>query len=426
MPYEFPAEIDPPRLSVCVPVPDDENHKRAFLGQIDELTRWWTWGDEPSGTGKLAAAAVWQEIYLLVSDRLWAGEECGDEMDCCDQILNAIQTSTAALQNTLRGQLYDGTPGSVNPSAPGHTFSQNEEGVITDNVDRLTALCLAVKQYVYNRVLFAMYALAAASGAAIGIGGGLIIVGGPLAWIVGAVAAVVGALGMQALTDAANDQEALDEMICQLYEMLDGVPITQDNFTAALGALSASTANEQTILTCLLWNPDITANYLYFIDLLGAGYQQAQAGADNDCCDDLTCEFDFAVSGYGMEVRNGSRTPGEGYKNTSNDVGWELFIQKNFGDLLPCSDNPIYFRITYSYSGASGSASWFVLSLYDSTGTKYTSGVISGTTGTNQVQTGQWSAGGNGDWYGIGLRKWNGASSGNFTLHKIELAGTPF
>ena len=84
--YLFPAVIDPPQISVCVPVPDDVNHRRAFLAALNELARphsWqWDGGVNPSGP-----ALVWADIFDVVSARLGA-EMCDSEPINCREYTN--------------------------------------------------------------------------------------------------------------------------------------------------------------------------------------------------------------------------------------------------------------------------------------------------------------------------------------------------
>ena len=84
--YLFPAVIDPPQISVCVPVPDDVNHRRAFLAALNELARphsWqWDGGVNPSGP-----ALVWADIFDVVSARLGV-EMCDSEPINCREYPN--------------------------------------------------------------------------------------------------------------------------------------------------------------------------------------------------------------------------------------------------------------------------------------------------------------------------------------------------
>jgi hypothetical protein len=75
MPYLLPDEIDPPRISVCVPVPDDAGHRRAFLDAIYQLSWSNNWERDAAHTAA-DVSRVWAEIYDLVSARVEAEEDC--------------------------------------------------------------------------------------------------------------------------------------------------------------------------------------------------------------------------------------------------------------------------------------------------------------------------------------------------------------
>lgn len=358
MPYELPDEIDPPQISVCVPVPDDVMHRRAFHAQIHALSYYWMWDKDPTGVMARDLATVWRGISAVVAERLDLNEQCGDAgMDCCDEILTAIarlETGTATLQNTLRLQQYNGSPTSINTSSPEYHFNQGASGDTSDLDDRNTALCLAVRQYVYNRCKAALYALAAASGIPIGAGVSLVILGGPLAWIVGAIAAVVGLIALEALYAAADDQDALDNVVCQLYTALQGVPVSQANFAAAVSGLSSQDANEITLIACMQWNTSQLENYLYFLDLLGHGFDQAEAGAVNDCCEVNLCShlYDFVDVGLeGWYLVHGERIPSVGIEPTYDGTFSNVDMRIDFPD--GCED-PLYTFKYHAYVNFGG------------------------------------------------------------------------
>lgn len=67
--YLLPYVTDPDRISVCVPVPDDINHRAAFLGALYTLTWAKNWEHDGTPKGK-DVSLVWSEIYHEVSDKL--------------------------------------------------------------------------------------------------------------------------------------------------------------------------------------------------------------------------------------------------------------------------------------------------------------------------------------------------------------------
>lgn len=68
--YILPEIVDPPEtLCVCVPVPDEPMHRAAFLGQLLELARWYTWQRDEAHVGK-DVAEVWNAIWVNVRDQM--------------------------------------------------------------------------------------------------------------------------------------------------------------------------------------------------------------------------------------------------------------------------------------------------------------------------------------------------------------------
>ena len=77
--YKLPAVIDPDTCCVCIPLPNDFNHKMAFLGQLDELGYWWNWERDPDKKGR-EAATVWRNIVQCIRGDLdMSGCGCSDD-----------------------------------------------------------------------------------------------------------------------------------------------------------------------------------------------------------------------------------------------------------------------------------------------------------------------------------------------------------
>ena len=68
--YKLPSVIEPEEnCCICIPIPNDFNHKMAFLGQLDELGYWWNWERDELKQGR-EAAAVWREIVACIREDL--------------------------------------------------------------------------------------------------------------------------------------------------------------------------------------------------------------------------------------------------------------------------------------------------------------------------------------------------------------------
>lgn len=105
--YLLPDTLDPDKyLCVCVPVPSERGHIRAFLGQLDELGHWWNWERDGAHSGTIAAH-VWRNIVDFVRDNIDCAEEVKGVSGCCC----GEQTNVQQRFNTDTGVLevsYDG------------------------------------------------------------------------------------------------------------------------------------------------------------------------------------------------------------------------------------------------------------------------------------------------------------------------------
>lgn len=125
MPYELPAVIDPPdRIEICVPVPNDRQHIRAFLGQLEQLARYWSWDKDPTKTKARDAAAVWAAIHDEVAHKIDDEVYCEVATqfrfeDCVLEYSADGGESWSAVDGWVSeaGDCFQGPPGE--PGAPG-------------------------------------------------------------------------------------------------------------------------------------------------------------------------------------------------------------------------------------------------------------------------------------------------------------------
>lgn len=111
--YLLPETINPAgRVYICVPVPDDPNHIRAFLGQLDMLSHWNAWDRDTLKKGTLAAQ-VWRDIVTQVRQNIDDGASCAPELPetsgCVDYPLSSSFISWYPLSPyTHAGEVPDG------------------------------------------------------------------------------------------------------------------------------------------------------------------------------------------------------------------------------------------------------------------------------------------------------------------------------
>jgi hypothetical protein len=188
--------------------------------------------------------------------------------------------------------LWDGVnPSSVNENTPDDFYSGD------GSADRENALCTAIKIYVYsyaqNWVTKAQLALGVV--AIVGIVASITIVGGMIA------TALVG--GLAYLTSfaitAMQDENALDDVVCCIFEALNGASITNANWLTCLDDCNFEVGTNQAIIRDIIASDlDQFNNWLTFINQVGNSYVLAQAGVSDCPCEDVSWVWnsDFANS----------------------------------------------------------------------------------------------------------------------------------
>jgi len=183
--------------------------------------------------------------------------------------------------------LYDGTPQSIHQDCPS-VYDQGTGGDL--------ALCAAVKAYVDAQVLDTLnkYRIAAGLAAAgTGLLGSVSIIG----LIPGGAVLFIIVLALADVEAAAADRVALNNVICNLKDALEGQAVTPASFQTAISGLTGNNHNEDTIIYILQGNAATEINYLYFLDLLGEAQNPAEAGVLDCPCGDWCYEFDFSTEG---------------------------------------------------------------------------------------------------------------------------------
>lgn len=230
-----------------------------------------------------------------------------------------LQNQQKAIINRQYTTVYDGTPGSINPSAPTTSFS--------DNNDRETALCMAAVRYVSERMSDAWYQARAQ----------LLLLAAlysnpitrTLDKLVGGISILPAGLTAEAVIQAAENGSAIDDAGCGLADALKGDAISEAAFFTGIDSLSG-TGDVGTIYTILKASRG-RSNYLYFLDLLGAAWDLVQAGVDDCPCNDEWCyDIDFTVTDGGfVSLGYGQWVAGTGWRGTNVGTGAEsIYINR--------------------------------------------------------------------------------------------------
>jgi len=302
--YLLPEQIeDHPLICVSLKIPDVEEYRAAFIGALYTLAQWWSWEKSFDGGDTRArdAATYWRKLLLeemcmpavcpidlrqnpfdpceiqKTTDGVTWVTAWRDDL-CITELPIPITDTLAALQQNLYETNYNGNPSSINPNAPDDFFS--EAGL------RAEALCMAVQSWVAT--IASQFVDKAR--VALGLSVFAIIAAGFLGPLGAAAGVLVGAsllLVSAAAVDAAQDSEAINDVMCCMIAGLSGDVINHANFQNALASCGFTGGSHQQIFADVV-NEELAveANYLAFLDLLGKGYVLAQAGVVcEDPCD---------------------------------------------------------------------------------------------------------------------------------------------
>ena len=279
----------------------------AWLLSNTQYMRWSSrWTECPCTPGDLDKMAAEMEYNL---------------MSCTDlqpwQLAYLYKEAQEAQLNAL-DDLWDGVnPSSVNPDTPDDFYSGD------GSVDRENALCTACKIYVYSYaeswVTKAQIALGIA--VVVGLAASITLVGGAIATVlVGGLAFVT-----QTALDAMTDEEALDNVVCCMFNALNGAVINQANFENCLDTCGFTVGSNEAIIRDIIGaDLDKFGNWLTFISQVGDSYVFAAAGVSDCPCDDSwiwTSDFDVTENIWGVFSGFGSWALSTGYSTVDANTG---------------------------------------------------------------------------------------------------------
>jgi len=110
--YLIPENINPDdNICICVPVPKDWGHARAFLGQITELSKWQAWQADGT-TNARDTARRWFDIAACVAEEIdcaMANKGCGCS-DNPDRLFRHNPTTDRLEQSDDGGETWQDAP----------------------------------------------------------------------------------------------------------------------------------------------------------------------------------------------------------------------------------------------------------------------------------------------------------------------------
>jgi len=250
------------------------------LDYIGWMTRWYNTEDITQTTLQYLRADIEERLMSCVDVQILVDQ--ANENLITTVTNRAIQSQV--LRDVLEGR-YDGTPTSINPSAPTTTWDYSGSD------DGKQALCAALMAFVYQ------FARAQADSVRAGQVGGLVAValiaallipGLNIFFVVGAAIAVLLGLGtigvttevaIQALTDTA----ALDEVVCYMRDMLQGFSVDEATWSSCLASYPFASGSHAAIVADFL-KATLATNYLTFLNIIGTGFDAVTDGETVPAC----------------------------------------------------------------------------------------------------------------------------------------------
>lgn len=369
--YLLPSDIDPPtRICVMFEIPDTDEYRRAVLGHIHQLGKWWNWEKSYTPTDRRAKEAA--EVFRLALYETLVIGECGGDDLCCDDILEQLKQPVLTLA--------DQTNSINNYSTIQNNYVTNNGDVsilypelATPTVDTDQALCQAVRAIVDMACEYGIQwnqengAISGAVGVGFGIAaavaayftlGASVILGLALAGSGGGIYAA----GTDIATAVLQDKEAREEVACCLFGSLQGQVPTASLFANALngcGFDGGSNASQIAVVVAeFLKRSDIHAA---FLDATNEALKLAKLDLLDDCqCGGEWCyTFDFTensnfwspVAGFSTYIN------GTGWRGDAFDAGGGLYDTINAIDISFTTSTITSVEVSGQASAASAGGS---------------------------------------------------------------------
>lgn len=232
--YLIPDTLEPTEnICICVPVPNDRGHIRAFLGQMYQLTRWWTWERDAAQSGAILGR-VWLDIYECISAEVEAIMTNGCGCGCNDEPLKEQMLPDGSLEVSEDGGATwrpaernedPRTNGSLNrvPEDAG-----TDEGKCAAANSFVSSIENTINEMIAKKTTGALAADIVAIVIALLVAFGVIATGGALAVFGAALGAIVASYTLEEFEDAFTSA-VYSDLLCRVYCYLNAEAfISQD------------------------------------------------------------------------------------------------------------------------------------------------------------------------------------------------------
>lgn len=325
--YLIPAVIDPPTVSFCITVPDEQRHIAAFFGALQTLVNWWSWEKDDEHTATLVAQ-VWRRVVIDAHEAFYSQRRCDvpilfrqnvDDSCLLEQSVDGGDTWTLAFDfglcippaiQTIADQVGAIYNAGWQPStfAPNDTWVHSTGDTIAESDGRAEALCYAAKQAV-GILCDALIGAFQGTITLVNLAEAVVTLATPFAAILGgpALAGIAAAASFMALeyveNMASGDIAILSDplirqfLACVLFQQLSSRPVELGAFITAFDDdFTCRSADEQRAVELMngVLSVAETAQRAYngFSDVMATATLAQRAGVVPSCaCPAATWEY---------------------------------------------------------------------------------------------------------------------------------------
>lgn len=318
----------------------NEDWKSHIIGAVSTLQTWTAWigDDDDTNTGT-------RQITKFLGQDF---EDCGD--DCTIEILLADDSffeteyvpatfgdyyAETLANETAQNALYDGTPQSIAPDAPVGTPNAIAKNALCAAVNRFVSLYASTKLCLIQSKNFAEILWTKLANSANNFYDAVVSLMSPIytpnifSCFVNDAAAIT----------ALQDDAAIEELACHIYDYLKTLTMSQSNFDDAISDAATSLSGNAADIACLMLHDNNLSLYINMLESYQIQLQKQNSNQEVDC----PCEsdaywmwlFDFANGAQGWFSSISSNqlvsilTGGEWVNNASANFA-SCWIQRNF------------------------------------------------------------------------------------------------
>lgn len=263
----------------------NQDWRPHITGAISTLEKWTAWNGVEDETNE----GTQQILRLLAQDY-----DCAPGGDCTIEILLADETffeteyipatfgeyySATTANEATQAAAYDGTPQSIAPDAPAGTPDQQEKNALCAAVNRFVSLYASTKLCLIqskNFVEVLWTKLANAANNFYDVASNLIApIYSPniFSCFVSDAAAIT----------ALQDDAAIEELACFIYDELKTVTMSQANFDDAILSAATTLTGNAGDIACLMQNDNNQSLYIMLLEGYQIALDKVQSGETLDC-----------------------------------------------------------------------------------------------------------------------------------------------